>query len=191
MMKRVLISLFSFGFVIPVFVEAQPPESPRIDSIVMLHPQPHESESNVIWFDDFDGPVKPYGESQGGLSQSVYFGESGQSMVSHYPKGSRGIGNRKVFFGDSPTGNPIIQRGKKFEDVYWRIYVKHQDGWTGGGPAKLSRATSLATPNWAQAMISHVWSSGETLTLDPASGVRGDKVVTTRYNDFDNLHWLG
>jgi hypothetical protein len=40
-------------------------------------------------------------------------------------------------------------------------------------------------------MISHVWSAGEALTLDPASGVRGDRVVTTQYNDFSNLHWLG
>ncbi len=40
-------------------------------------------------------------------------------------------------------------------------------------------------------MISHVWSSDDALTLDPASGVRGDRVVTTQYNDFDNLHWLG
>jgi hypothetical protein len=40
-------------------------------------------------------------------------------------------------------------------------------------------------------MIAHVWSSGESLTLDPASGVRGDSVVTTKYNDFDKLRWLG
>jgi hypothetical protein len=29
------------------------------------------------------------------------------------------------------------------------------------------------------------------LTLDPASGVRGDRVVTQKYNDFENLRWLG
>jgi hypothetical protein len=40
-------------------------------------------------------------------------------------------------------------------------------------------------------MIAHVWSSSEALTLDPASGVRDDRVVTTKYNDFDNLRWLG
>lgn len=41
-------------------------------------------------------------------------------------------------------------------------------------------------------MIAHVWSGpGDSLTLDPASGVRGDEVVATRYNDFANLHWLG
>jgi hypothetical protein len=43
-------------------------------------------------------------------------------------------------------------------------------------------------------MILHVW-SGErnSLTLDPASGIEGQssKVKTTKYNDFDNLTWLG
>ena len=106
--------------------------------------------------------------------------------------GGRGIGGRKVFFGDSPTYRAkTARRTETFTDVYWRIYVKHQHGWTGGGPAKLSRATSLVPPGWRQAMIAHVWSSGEALTLDPASGVRGDRVVTTKYNDFSNLKWLG
>ena len=40
-------------------------------------------------------------------------------------------------------------------------------------------------------MIAHVWSSGEALTLDPASGVREGQVVTTQYNDFGNVKWLG
>jgi len=166
------------------------PETPRIDSVVMSRPQPQESDQSVIWYDDFDGPVKLYTESQGELDAKEAFGGQGGSMLGLYEKGSQGRGNRKVFFGDSPTGK-VVQKGKHFDDIYWRIYVKHQRGWTGGGPDKLSRATSIVSPNWAQAMIAHVWSSGEALTLDPASGVRGDRVVTTKYNDFGNLHWLG
>jgi len=166
------------------------PEVPRIDSVVMSVPQPQASDEAVIWYDDFDGPEKPYTESQGPLDDVQAFGGRGRSMLSSYEKGTRGTGNRKVFFGDSPTGK-VVHKGQSFDDIYWRVYVKHQCGWTGGGPAKLSRATSIVSPRWAQAMIAHVWSSGEALTLDPASGVRGDQVVTTRYNDFPNLHWLG
>ncbi|MBN2476633.1 MAG: hypothetical protein JXB62_18630 [Pirellulales bacterium] len=166
------------------------PEVPRIDSVVMSPDQPQQSDQAVVWYDDFDGPEKPYTESQGELDEGEAFGGRGRSMLSVYEQGSRGVGNRKVFFGDSPTGK-VVHRGESFEDVYWRIYVKHQHGWTGGGPAKLSRATSIVSPRWAQAMIAHVWSSGEALTLDPASGVRGDRVVTTCYNDFPNLRWLG
>lgn len=187
----IILNFFLMLYCFPYGSHAAKPEIPKIDNIVMLQPQPHESDEHVIWYDDFDGEVQEYGESSGGLSDQESFGSDGQSMLSHYEKGSRGEGNRKVFFGDSPTGRPIIHRGRKYEDVYWRIYIKHQHGWQGGGPDKMSRATSLAAPNWAQAMIAHIWSSGESLTLDPASGVVGDRMVTTRYNDFDNLRWLG
>ena len=168
------------------------PEIPRIESVATVEIQPHESDTAVIWFDDFDGPVKSYTESSGELDSETKFGPSGQSMECFYAAGSLGVGNRKVFFGDSPYGN-VIKRGTKFDEIYWRIYVKHQAGWTGGGPAKMSRATSIVSSAWNQAMIAHVWSSGESLTLDPASGVPADSdyVITTKYNDFDNLRWLG
>jgi hypothetical protein len=166
------------------------PEIPRIDSVVMTKPQPHETSEAVIWYDDFDGKEKNYPESSGGLDEKQAFGGQGKSMLCLYEKGSRGVGGRKVFFGDSPAYKPV-NPGKQYDDIYWRIYVKHQYGWTGGGPAKLSRATSIVSPRWAQAMIAHVWSSGEALTLDPATGVRGDKVVTRKYNDFEMLRWLG
>jgi len=169
---------------------ADAPEVPRIDSVVMAAPQPQASDEAVIWYDDFDGPEKAYTESQGPLDDAQAFGGRGRSMLAQYEQGSRGTGNRKVFFGDSPTGK-VMHKGQVFDDVYWRVYVKHQHGWSGGGPAKLSRATSVVSSNWSQAMIAHVWSSGEALTLDPATGVRGDRVVTSRYNDFANLRWLG
>ena len=170
------------------------PDIPRIDSVVMAAAQPHETDAAVIWCDDFDDDKQQvrYAEKSGATTDEVRFGESGKSLRMHYPKGGRGIGGRKVSFGDSPTyPSKTVRRTEAFTDVYCRIYVKHEYGWTGGGPAKLSRATSLVPPGWRQAMIAHVWSSGEALTLDPASGVRDGKVVTTKYNDFGNLRWLG
>lgn len=168
-----------------------PADNPlRIDSVVPAQAQPQAADRATIWFDDFDGPEKPYMESEGGRDERNGFGGAGRAMVCLYRKGERGIGNRKVAFGDCPTGR-VVRKGEKFDDIYWRVYVKHQPGWTGGGEAKLSRITSLVSERWAQAVIGHVWSLGETLTLDPASGVRDRRVVTTRYNDFANLHWLG
>jgi len=166
----------------------------RIDSVVPLDEQPHQRNAATIWYDDFDDAVKQSRYAEGGrsLTDREHFGSGGRSLEMRYPKGSRGKGGCKVFFGDSPTyRRQTVRRDEAFDDVYWRIYVKHQAGWTGGGPAKLSRATSLVPPGWRQAMIAHVWSVGDALTLDPASGVRDGKVVTTRYNDFDNLRWLG
>lgn len=161
---------------------------PRIDSVEMA--KPVTADEAVIWYDDFNGPVKQYTESQGAVDREESFGGDGGSMLSLYEKGNRGVGNRKVFFGDSSTGR-VVNKGKRYDEIYWRVYVKHQYGWTGGGPAKLSRATSIVSENWAQAMISHVWSSGESLTLDPATGVRDGLVVTRKYNDFEKLKWLG
>ena len=105
------------------------PEVPRIDSVVMSVPQPQASDEAVIWYDDFDGPEKAYTETQGLLDDTQAFGGQGRSMLSVYEKGTRGTGNRKVFFGDSPTGR-VVRKGQSFDDIYWRIYVKYQHGWT-------------------------------------------------------------
>ncbi len=178
------------------------PDVPRIESVRMAANQPHEDSPSLIWFDTFDAE-KQYSEEGGpSLDSSVRFGNYGKAMRCFYAAGTKGTGNRKVFFGDNPN-TPLTRAGEKFQEIYWRIYVKHQAGWTGGGPAKMSRATSLISSNWRQMMISHVWSSGEFLTLDPASGVPlvqdpvsgvwkgGNQVITTSYNDFSNLRWMG
>ena len=63
----------------------------------------------------------------------------------------------------------------------------------------MSRAQSLATPQFAQAMIAHVWSGSSPeqptinyLAIDPASGIGpGGRLMTRSYNDFANLVWLG
>ena len=178
------------GVILAVAVVVQSDVSLRIDSVVPLPSQPHAADPAVIWYDNFDGPEKPYTESQGELDDREGFGGAGRAMVCRYEKGTQGRGDRKVFFGDSPTGR-VVRKGERFSEVYWRVYVKHQRGWTGGGEAKLARITSIVSPSWSQAMIGHVWSSGTTLTLDPASGVQGNRVVTTGYNDFARLHWLG
>jgi len=163
--------------------------APRIESVEMLRPQPQAQAPTTIWYDDFNGAPAAYSESEGAVDRAEGFGGGGGALRCLYEAGQRGQGNRKVFFGDSPTGR-VVRPGERFDTVYWRIYVKHQHGWT-GSPAKMSRATSLVSGRWNQAMIAHVWSTGDFLTLDPASGVRGDQVVTTKYNDFEHLRWLG
>jgi hypothetical protein len=179
------------------FAESAPaevPATPRIESLSILSPQPHESDPAVIWHDDFEDVRRQqaYPEKSGALTTEEHFGTAGKSLEMRYPKGERGIGGRKIFFGDSPTHRDrVLRPDETFTDIYWRVYVKHPADWRGGGPAKLSRATSLVPPGWRQAMIAHVWSKGDALTLDPASGVRDGQVVTTRYNDFPNLRWLG
>jgi len=186
--------VFSFLTSVTARADDQLPQIPRIDSVVMANTQPHQNDSAVIWFDDFDLPQRQeqYPEKGGKLSEKVRFGTAGSSLEMAYRRGRRGIGGRQIFFGDSPTyRRQTLRSNESFDDIYWRVYVKHPADWKGGGPDKLSRATSLVPPGWRQAMIAHVWSSGEALTLDPARGVKNGSVVTTGYNDFPNLKWLG
>jgi len=173
-------------------------EAPRVESVVPSVRQPHAGDPAVIWYDSFDGPEstqQQYYEYQAGTpgakrTDKESLGGTGQSMELFYAKGQQGVGSRKLLFGDTPFGHPV-RKGEHFTDVYWRLYVKHQKGWT-GAPAKMSRATGFASSSWTQAFILHVWSgSGTTLTLDPARGIRDSQVVTTKYNDFPNLKWLG
>ena len=104
------------------------PEVPRIESLVALANQPAETDPSVIWYDDFDDAETQtrYAEHSGELVEQTRFGTEGKSLRMAYPNGSRGIGGRKVFFGDSPTQRAHVVRGdESFTDVYWRIYVKH------------------------------------------------------------------
>jgi len=169
------------------------PEIPHINFVEMTDHQPQETDTACIWYDNFD-EVKTYLESSGDIDSKEFFGIHGGSMKAGFKKGEvNGEGNRKLAFGDFPGGSPVILKGRHFDEIYWRIYVKHEYGWK-GAPAKMSRATSIVSANWQQAMIAHVWSGeNNSLTLDPARGVKEqtDTVQTLKYNDFDHLVWLG
>jgi hypothetical protein len=174
-------------------IKDEMPEIPHIDFVEMSDPQPQEEDTASIWYDDFDD-IKTYLETSGDLDHTQCFGTGGASMKAGFRSGEvNGEGNRKLAFGDFPGGSPVQLPGKHFDEVFWRIYVKHEYGWV-GAPAKMSRATGIVSAQWQQSMIAHVWSGeNNSLTLDPASGVKGqtDSIRTTGYNDFENLTWLG
>jgi hypothetical protein len=169
------------------------PEVPHIQSLGMNEYQPQQNDTDVIWYDDFKNE-KAYMESSGEIDYTESFGSNSGSMKAGFKKGNiDGEGKRDLAFGDFPGETNIVSKGKHFDEIYWRIYVKHEYGWE-GAPAKMSRATSIVSEKWQQAMIMHVWSGeANSITLDPASGVKGqsDSIITRGYNDFDNLRWLG
>jgi hypothetical protein len=161
-----------------------------------LHPE-------WIFCDDFEstGPLVAagryfeYGDNDGGFvprdSVGVRFS---RGMRARWQVGEVGAGGFKLGFGRNPITymDKGIRRDEDFHEVYYRMYLKHQEGWR-GSPAKLSRATVFSAANdWSQAMIAHLWSDAEEhLLLDPASCVRDGLVVCEGYNDFDRLRWLG
>jgi hypothetical protein len=165
------------------------------DNWQTLHPE-------WIFCDDFDDdtPLRREGRyfelgSDSGdfmVADGVGINES-QGMRAVFQAGEVGAGGLKLAFGRVPSSyfDQGIRNTEDFRDIYYRIYLKHQAGWE-GSPAKLSRATVFAGSNWSQAMIAHLWSSKDFLLIDPASGVDANgQVVTTKYNDFTHLRWLG
>ncbi|HHK41020.1 MAG TPA: hypothetical protein ENJ50_01265, partial [Planctomycetaceae bacterium] len=117
-----------------------------------------------------------------------------RSVEVRWEQGQIGAGGLKVAFGRNPAfyGSGTHYRpNEDFDEIYWRMRVKHQPGWPDIGPDKLSRATMMVAKDWSQGMIAHLWSQGVVLIGDPASCVTGGMVNCVGYNDFEQLDWLG
>ena len=162
-------------------------------------PNGSSPNSNVIWCDSFEdedlGPGGTVGENYFDFSP----GSDAQNMVrinSESIDGSYALKNHwNAGAGVSSTGsfmrtfgrNPVNSQShstQDFNEIYWRIYVKLQDGFS-GQPNKLTRSFIYADSNWAQAMIAYVWSPANgALYLDPASGIdkNTNQLATTGWN---------
>jgi hypothetical protein len=163
-----------------------------------------DAPAGTIFCDDFESAVPlsdRYFESGGNIFQTNDAGRDSTGGIRVvWNEGAVGVGGFKKSFGKTPSnyiGNHAVNPEQDFDEIYWRIDLRMQPGWQGGGPAKLSRAMTLANSNWAQGMIAHIWTPGpgpnsEYLVMDPASGIDTDgNLVSTGYNDFANLRWLG
>jgi len=157
-----------------------------------------------IWCDDFEvDRLSSYFEhnSAGGSFVRVPgVGTDGSvGMRIEFAPGLVDGGSLHLAFGRTPDPYmaPADAGRENYREVYWRIFVRNEPGWIGGGGDKLSRAMVFAAPSWAQAMIAHVWSGGSGaaanhLVIDPARGTNTAGTLVTRgYNDAENLTWLG
>jgi hypothetical protein len=155
-----------------------------------------------LWCDDFEQDrLTSYFEvspRNGSFVRAEGAGLGGSfGMRARFQAGQVDAGALHLAIGRTPGAyfRSVAGRGTDYREIWWRVWLRLEPGWTGGGAAKLSRAMVLASGAWTQAAIAHVWSGGPGdlyLVLDPASGMGPDgRVVTTRYNDFANLHWLG
>jgi len=169
--------------------------------VAFVTPDAHPAvakEDSVIFSDDFAGAADrsaryfEYNPVQGSFVWKADEGMGAHrgAMRAQFEKGQVTAGALSVAFGRSPF-NKGVRREETFREIYWRVYVKHEAGWS-GNPAKLARATCLATPEWSQGFIAHVWGGkGDVLCIDPATGIQDSRKVSTKYNDFEHLHWLG
>jgi|GEM_PF-990311 len=170
-----------------------PPNRPLVDCVEIVQ---ENFGPEVIFHDEFEDSTlmsERYTESGGCVvTNSVGFGGSSKSVQGSWQVGQVAAGGFTYMFGRNPCGSES-NSGTDFREIYWRFYMKTSKGWT-GNPQKLSRATILASSNWSQAMIAHLWGEANDLLLeiDPATGIdSSSNLITTSYNDFSNLTWLG
>jgi hypothetical protein len=150
-----------------------------------------------LWCDDFESDssltqnyfdVNRVGGRFGVTSQSAFGGNG--SLKATYAVGQEDAGGIKLSLGKT-LASPARYTDRNFDELYWRFYLKTSPNWV-GQPMKLTRATIFTAANWQQAAIGHLWQdSALGLGLDPATGVSGSSVVTTGWNDFAHLRWLG
>jgi hypothetical protein len=152
-----------------------------------------------LWCDDFESDAdlaKNYfdlnrADGRFGVSSETAFGGHGALKATYSPT-AEDAGGIKLSLGRTPVA-PLRYTDRNFDELYWRFYMKTGAGWV-GQPRKVTRATIFVNEKWAQAAVGHLWEDspgGAGLGLDPVSGVQGDRVVTTKWNDFANFRWLG
>ncbi len=158
-------------------------------------------DPNVIFCENYDTPdvssrFVEHNQQGGAFVQAAGVGMAGSpGMKVTYGPGQVSAGWMIRSFGRAPPSfyPPQSHAQQDFREIYWREYVRTEPGWS-GAPHKLSRVYGIGGPNWSQSMIAHLWTAGDQphMALDPASGIStSDQLVTTTYNDFANLRWLG
>jgi hypothetical protein len=160
-------------------------------------------QTGWIWCDDFEqnrlSSYFEYDNSGGGFVRAASVGLNGSyGMRARWSTtGQVSAGALHLAFGKTPSGFTPVDAGTQvYRDVYWRMYVRTQPGWTGGSAVKLSRAIVFASSNWAEAAIAHVWGDADNpspyVDLDPVRGTDASgTLLTTTYNDFAHFTWLG
>lgn len=156
-----------------------------------------------IFCDDFEdgtafvrqGRYFEYDDNSGDFVPVPGAGLNGSmGMRALWQSGEVNAGGMKLGFGRNPSAgmNKGIRQSENFREIYYRMYLKMQSGWS-GYPYKLSRATVISGADWSQAMIAHLWSDTEThLSIDPVSCVDSSgNANCVGYNDFAHMNWLG
>ena len=157
-----------------------------------------------IFCDDFEvsrtASYFEYDNAGGKFTRVAGVGFNGSSgMRAHFDVGTVNAGALHLAIGQTPQTymKPADAGTANYRELYYRIYFRTQPGWTGGGGNKLTRAFVFASPtSFAQAMIAHNWSgsgaNANYLYIDPARGTDSlGNLVTTGYNDFGHLTFLG
>ena len=141
-----------------------------------------------------------YDNAGGKFARVASVGRNGSyGMRAQFAAGAVSVGSLHLAFGKTPGSywKPVDAGTALYRDLYWRFWFKNQSGWLETTDnEKLTRGLVFAGTNFQEAAFAHVWSGTGTSAnyeiLDPASGTdAAGNLLTTQYNDFANMRWLG
>jgi len=126
-------------------------------------------------------------------------------MRARWQAGQVNAGALHLAFGrvPGPYFKAVDAGTSNYREVHWRVWVRHSDGWTGGGAGKLTRAVIFGSTEWATAIKALVWSGRHSdppgshpdqhhLLMEPTSGTSPEgQLRTTSYSDPTHVRWLG
>ncbi|HRK58862.1 MAG TPA: hypothetical protein PLI74_04415, partial [Candidatus Kapabacteria bacterium] len=129
-----------------------------------------QAPPGTVWCDDFEDGKKledkyfEYDSDEQDCRVDKNIGrDNSQGLRIVWQKDEVSAGGLKKSIGKTPSayiGKNAAYPDSVFTEIYWRMDVRHQKGWKGNGPAKLSRALCLANNSWSTGMMAHLWSGG-------------------------------
>ncbi|MEO8453364.1 MAG: hypothetical protein ABI647_26495 [Gemmatimonadota bacterium] len=162
-----------------------------------------EARPAWIFCDDFEvDRLSKYFEYQsrdGSFVRVAGVGVDGSyGMRASFRTGQVDAGALHLAFGRMPQSYfRVADAGtENYRELWWRLRLRYQPGWTGGGGWKVSRMLGLASrTSWAESMVGYTGSGPSApyrMVLDPQSGTDpSGKLLATTYNDFAHLRSLG
>jgi hypothetical protein len=161
-------------------------------------------QAGWLWCDDFEvsrfTSYFEYDSAGGNFSRQAGVGHNGSyGMRVKFDQGMVSAGSLHLAFGKVPAGSGlrnVDNTTNVYKELYYRTYVRNEATWTGGGADKLMRATGIVTSAWAQTIVAPVWTdpppNENYLEVDPYTGTdTAGNLVSTKYNDFANVRFLG
>lgn len=134
-------------------------------------------------------------ETDGGVFGRASVDGSMQWRGQYSTGGSQSWGSLKLGMGRMPSGGGFTAVGPTNVDwgeVTMECDMYHSTNSLLDDQDKFARMTVFTAGDWSQACIAHWWSNGTThMEMDPATLVSGSTVLSSGYNDFANMTFLG
>jgi hypothetical protein len=177
-------------------VDTAPP-GPTIEGF--RGPCPSPRPDGWIFCEDFEVGetlTESWFEVDGTWTRTSQHAASGSaSLGARWDVGDTDAGTLVARFGRSPAqgGGPVYFSDDDFDEIYWVIWFKHEEGTWGGGPSRLAQITSLATASWGQGVSAYLRTDPADPGVLHASGthcLENGEVSCVGFDDVGAMSWI-